>query len=112
LHARIDRRVDAMFAEGLVEEVRRILAKPQAMSKTARQAVGYGEVIDYLEGRHDLATTVELVKTHTRQLAKRQSTWFRSLSECRFVEIQGDVPAEEIAERIVAGTLRVPSALK
>jgi tRNA dimethylallyltransferase len=102
LLARIDRRVDAMFAEGLVDEVRGLLAQPQPLSKTARQAVGYAETIDYLEGRHDLATAIELVKTHSRQLAKRQATWFRSLSECRFVSIEGDMIATEIAERIAA----------
>ena len=58
-------------------------------SRTARQAVGYREVIEYLEGRRGLPETIELVKRHTRQLAKRQKTWFRSLSECRFVAVTG-----------------------
>ena len=74
-----------MFAAGLVEEVRRLLAGPRPLSRTARQAVGYREVIEHLEGRRNLAETIELVQQHTRQLAKRQATWFRSLSECRFV---------------------------
>ncbi len=100
LHARIDRRVEAMFAAGLVDEVRRLLADPRGLSKTARQAVGYAEVIDYCAVRQDLMSTVELVKTHTRQLAKRQATWFRSLSECRFVPVAGDVAAEAVAEQI------------
>lgn len=108
LHARIDRRVEAMFAEGLVDEVRRLCDNgvlfnfnAHGLSKTARQAVGYAEVIAYLEGRHDLPTAIELVKTHSRQLAKRQATWFRSLSECRFVGLEGDVVAEEVAGRIL-----------
>ncbi len=119
LHARIDRRVDAMFAEGLVDEVRRLLADSPdfciskngtapvdagRLSKTARQAVGYGEVIDYLESRHGLATAVELVKTHSRQLAKRQATWFRSLSECRLIGLQGDIKADDVAARILRMT--------
>ena len=87
LSVRIDRRVEAMFAAGLVDEVRRLLGDPRGLSKTARQAVGYAEVIDYCGAEQDLAATVELVKTHTRQLAKRQATWFRSLSECRFVNL-------------------------
>jgi tRNA A37 N6-isopentenylltransferase MiaA len=70
------------------------------LSKTAAQGVGYREVIEFLEGRHSLEETVELVKTHTRQLAKRQSTWFRSLSECRFVPMSGEVDSREIAEII------------
>ena len=100
LQARIDRRVEAMFAAGLVDEVRRLLADPRGLSKTARQAVGYAEVIDYCGGKQDLAATVELVKTHTRQLAKRQATWFRSLSECRFVPVEGDVAPEAVAEQV------------
>ena len=63
LHVRIDRRVEAMFAAGLVDEVRRLLADPRGLSKTARQAVGYAEVIDYCGAKQDLAATVELVKT-------------------------------------------------
>ncbi len=82
---RIDRRVDAMFAAGLVEEVRGLMALNPPLSKTARQAVGYREVIEYLEGARGLDETVALVKQHTRQLAKRQGTWFRSLPESRYV---------------------------
>jgi tRNA dimethylallyltransferase len=107
LHARIARRVDAMFAAGLVEEVRRLIEvrgeSPQSgrLSKTARQAVGYREVIEHLEGRHTLPETIALVKLHTRQLAKRQQTWFRSLSECRFMDVCAPLGIAGVAERIV-----------
>jgi tRNA dimethylallyltransferase len=114
LNARIDRRVDQMFAQGLVEEVRRLLfgsnrqdacptgpnACPTGLSKTARQAVGYREVIEHLEGRNGLAETIDRVKMHTRQFAKRQGTWFRSLSECRFVPVDASMAPAEIAGRI------------
>lgn len=70
------------------------------MSKTASQGVGYREVLEHLEGKHDLATTIELVKTHTRRFAKRQGTWFRSLSECRFVPMGEPLDVVPIAERI------------
>jgi tRNA dimethylallyltransferase len=100
LYARIDERVEAMFAAGLVNEVRRLLASPRPLSRTARQAVGYGEVIEHLEGRRDLAETIELVQQHTRQLAKRQGTWFRSLEECRFLVVSNPFDAAEVAERI------------
>jgi tRNA dimethylallyltransferase len=82
LNARIDRRVDAMFAAGLVDEVRTLLDRPRPLSGTAAQAVGYREVIEHLQGQRGLAETIELVKTRTRRFAKRQRTWFRSLSEC------------------------------
>jgi tRNA dimethylallyltransferase len=125
LAARIDRRVEQMFAAGLVEEVQGLLAVqkgtvpfsrdrkrsrdenwdspqlvPQSMSKTARQAVGYREVIGHLEGCFTLAETIEQVKLHSRQLAKRQRTWFRSLPECRFVAMSGGSSAAETARRI------------
>jgi tRNA dimethylallyltransferase len=100
LHARIDRRVEQMFAEGLVEEVRRLMAGPLPLGKTARQAVGYREVIEHLKGKRDLAQTIQLVKDHTRQLAKRQGTWFRSLCECRFVAVSDPLDAAAIARHI------------
>ena len=99
---RIDRRVEQMFSSGLVEEVRRLLAGPRPLGRTARQAVGYREVIEHLEGRRDLAETVELVRRHTRQLAKRQCTWFRSLSECRFIAVSGQLDVARTAELIAA----------
>jgi tRNA dimethylallyltransferase len=100
LHQRIDRRVDAMFAEGLVDEVRRLTAHGRYLGRTACQAVGYREVMEYLRDANDLDQTRALVKTRTRQFAKRQGTWFRSLAECRPVAIEGRMSAEEVAECI------------
>jgi tRNA dimethylallyltransferase len=104
LNARIDRRVDAMFAEGLVNEVRGLAARPNALGKTAGQAVGYREVLDHLAGSFDLAATIALVKTHTRQFAKRQGVWFRSLSECRVVAVDAagdsDIDPDAVATRV------------
>jgi tRNA dimethylallyltransferase len=102
---RIERRVEQMLSAGLVEEVRQLMAGPRPLSRTARQAVGYREVIEHLEGRRDLAETVELVRLHTRQLAKRQCTWFRSLSECRFIAITGQLQPAETAESIASAVV-------
>ncbi len=79
LYRRVNRRVEAMFQQGLVDEVRSLLARERPLGRTASQAVGYREVIEHLEGRRGLDETIALVKQHTRQLAKRQGTWFRSL---------------------------------
>jgi tRNA dimethylallyltransferase len=106
LYVRIDRRVDAMFAAGLVDEVRRLLDGPNPLSRTARQALGYREVIEYLGGGGwSLRQTVELVKLHTRQFAKRQWTWFRSLSECRHVPVTEQSPPAEVAAAVVRAGL-------
>jgi tRNA dimethylallyltransferase len=95
---RIDRRVDAMFASGLVREVLQLEASGQGLGRTARQAVGYREVLEHLAGARDLPQTVDLVKLRTRQFAKRQMTWFRSLSECRRVD--GGEDPEAVAKKI------------
>ena len=100
LYARIDRRVERMFSARLVDEVRRLLERPQPLSRTAGQALGYREVIEHLEGLRPLDATLELVQTHTRQFAKRQNTWFRSLSECRFITVEDPFDPEFLAERL------------
>ena len=102
LYARIDARVDAMFAGGFVEEVRRLSVGPRAPSRTALQALGYHEVAEYLQGRQSLSGTIDLVKVHTRQFAKRQLTWFRSLAECRPVEVAPGQSTSHLAEQILA----------
>jgi len=107
LYSRIDRRVEIMFDRGLVEEVANLLALDKPPSKTAAQAVGYREVIDHLHGGPDLKRTVELVQTHTRQFAKRQWTWFRSLSECRPVPIAEPVDAAATAATIADAGCRL-----
>ena len=101
LYDRINRRVDQMFASGLVDEVQALPKRGRPLSRTAGQAVGYREVIEHLAGERDVPATIELVKTRTRQFAKRQLTWFRSLSECRFVDVHEPLHAEEVGRRIV-----------
>ncbi|MCC7087079.1 MAG: tRNA (adenosine(37)-N6)-dimethylallyltransferase MiaA [Pirellulales bacterium] len=95
LEQRMRRRVDAMFETGLVDEVRQFMGKggwrmgnETTFGRTARQAVGYREVIEYLRGERDLAATIELAKLRTRQFAKRQLTWFRGLCECRWIHVE------------------------
>jgi tRNA dimethylallyltransferase len=109
LVARIAARVDAMFTAGLVDETRQLLAAHGSLSRTAGQAVGYREVIEHLLGQRDLPETVDLVKLRTRQFAKRQMTWFRSLSECRTIALQKDYSA--VAEQIVKGGASAAAAI-
>ena len=101
LHRRIEARVEAMVAAGLVEEVERLLSAGVELSRTARQAVGYREALEHIAGEYDRQEMTVRIKARTRRFAKRQGTWFRSLSECRFVDISGEVDADSIAKRIV-----------
>jgi tRNA dimethylallyltransferase len=78
-----------------------LLAGPQPLSHTARQALGYKEVIAHLEEGVPLAETIALIQTRTRQFAKRQHTWFRHLEECRPIEMTGSETAEELAESVL-----------
>jgi len=100
LYERINRRVDRMLADGLVAEVEGLLAGLHPLSRTARQALGYKEVIDHLEGELDHAEMAEVIKQRTRRFAKRQHTWFRNLEECRPVETTGEETPEEVALKI------------
>ncbi len=88
LYERINRRVERMFAEGLVDEVRALRGLPRLLSREAAQALGYKEVFAHLDGRETLQATVARVQTRTRQFAKRQITWFRHLPGCRPVSSQ------------------------
>jgi len=105
LHQRIDARVEAMFAAGLVEEVRGLVATYGHLSRTACQAVGYREVMDFLAqspSRSDsLPACIELVKARTRQFARRQETWFRGLSECTFVPQLAEQGPSDVAMSIL-----------
>jgi len=102
LEERISRRVDRMFERGLIEEVRRLLSNPRGMSHAARQALGYKEVIEHLEGRLPLADTRWTIKRNTRRFAKKQMTWFRSFKEFEWIRVGKEEPAREVAERILS----------
>ena len=101
LYERVNRRVETMFRAGLVAEVERLVAYVPPMGKSARQALGYKEVIDHLEGRLELSETISLIQTRTRQFAKRQHTWFRNLAECNALKVSGSESPRGIAERLV-----------
>lgn len=118
LYRRIDTRVEQMIADGLVREVRELVERDGPLSHTARQALGYKEIIDWHETKapvgirspldstaadevHSLRQVVEIIQTRTRQFAKRQQTWFRNLDECRPAMISGEETAAEVAQTIL-----------
>jgi tRNA dimethylallyltransferase len=102
LHDRINRRVDEMFAAGLVDEVRLLTTAPGGISRTASQALGYAEVRAMLRGKITGDEARLQTQTHTRQFAKRQCTWFRGLDECKAIDLRGGESAAEIAAILLA----------
>jgi tRNA dimethylallyltransferase len=93
LYARIDARVRGMIAAGLADEARALRALPRPLSREAAQAVSYKEMFDYLDGHATLEETITRIQTRSRNLAKRQLTWFRHLPECRPVTPEGTAVA-------------------
>ena len=103
LHGRINARVDAMFARGLIEETRELLQRGLAENKTAMQAIGYRQVVEYLRDERSLTETIELVKSRTRQFAKRQLTWFRRHGNMEWIELKLQVSQDECVRKICEG---------
>jgi tRNA dimethylallyltransferase len=75
------KRVDKMIDEGLVDEVKSLVAKGVKKGMTAMDGIGYKELLDYLDGNGSLEDAVELIKKKSRNYAKRQLTWFRREKE-------------------------------
>lgn len=84
LYRRIDARVDKMFKNGLLQEVKKLLKLK--LSKTARYAIGIQELKGYLDGKYDLEEAKRLIKRNSRHYAKRQLTWFRKDKRIKWVE--------------------------
>ena len=81
LYERINKRVDLMIEEGLVEEAKSLWLKGLKFTKTASQAIGYKELFPYFEGELSLETAIEDLKKYTRNYAKRQITYFKRLED-------------------------------
>lgn len=102
LRTRIDRRVDQMFAEGLVGETRELLARGLASNPTAMQAIGYRQVVAHLRGEIPLPEAAELVKIRTRQFAKRQLTWFKRQLPVTWIPVDPSQPSLAVADRVLS----------
>ena len=85
-NSRINSRVKKMLSAGLVDEVKSLLAEEKPMSKQARCAIGYAEIIDHLQGHITLQDAVELIKKNTRRLAKNQRTWFKTFKNVNWLD--------------------------
>jgi tRNA dimethylallyltransferase len=101
--SRINARVKRMILDGLVDEVKSLLDEERPLSKQARCAIGYAEIIQYLNGLMDLMEATELIKKNTRRLAKGQRTWFKTFKDVHWL----DVKPQETTEEIFARTKRL-----
>jgi tRNA dimethylallyltransferase len=96
---RINARAKRMIDAGLVDEVKALLAEDRPLSKQARCAMGYAEIIEHLFGRMSLEEAVELIKKNTRRLAKSQRTWFKTFKNVNWLDVEAEEPTEEILDR-------------
>jgi len=96
---RINSRVKNMITAGLVDEVKSMLAEEMPLSRQARCAIGYAEIIEYLNGQISLEEATELIKKNTRRLAKNQRTWFKTFKNVHWLDIEPDEPPEKILTR-------------
>ena len=90
LYERINKRVDIMLENGLIEEVKQIKEKYKKLP-TAMQGLGYKEVVDFLEGKCSYSEMVEKIKMETRSYAKRQLTWFRKNKQTIWLDGENDI---------------------
>ena len=98
LYCRVEARVDAMFAAGLVDEVKGLLDRP--LSATAARIIGVPEIKGALGGEYDLERARYLIKMHTRHYVKRQMTWFRKEKRLQWLVPGPNETAPETAQRI------------
>lgn len=87
LYNRIEQRIDQMLEQGLVEEVRQLLARGFTAQHVSMQGLGYKEIIRYLLGEYSLEEAVTLLKRDTRHYAKRQLSWFRHMQEIKWINV-------------------------
>ena len=87
LYDRINKRVDIMMEKGLVEEVSELIKMGIDTEATSMQAIGYKEIIEYLDGKTSLSDAVDKIKRESRRYAKRQLTWFKRNEKIHWINI-------------------------
>lgn len=101
LYANIENRVDKMIENGLVEEIKRILALGYVKELNSLNTVGYKEIIEFLENKITLERAIELIKRNTRRYAKRQMTWFRKDERIKWFDINNSSDLKLISDQIL-----------
>lgn len=102
LYQRIEARVDAMMAAGLLDEVRRVRAAGIERNCSASQAIGYKELLAHLRGECILEEAVALIKRNTRRFAKHQLTWFRKDPRIQWFDVEQYASVAALADAVLA----------
>lgn len=101
LRNRVDLRVTQMIDAGLIDEVQQLRSAEKPLSRTARQAIGYKELIEAFDEKISFDRAIELIQIRSRQYAKRQCTWFRNMEECVAIPIVETMSADEIVDKLL-----------
>jgi tRNA dimethylallyltransferase len=96
---RINSRVKKMVEAGFVDEIKSLLAEEKPLSRQARCAIGYAEIIEYINGKIELEEAIELIKKNTRRLAKNQRTWFKTFKNVHWLDIEVNESPGKILSR-------------
>ncbi|MBR2541035.1 MAG: tRNA (adenosine(37)-N6)-dimethylallyltransferase MiaA [Mogibacterium sp.] len=102
LYDRINRRVDKLIEDGLVDEVKSLLAKGYSLANPSMKAIGYKELIAYLTGECDIYDAIDDIKKNTRHYAKRQITWLKRYDFANWIEISKGETVGQIVDRILS----------
>lgn len=101
LYERIEKRIDAMIEAGWIDEVQQLLQDGVSPEAQAMKAIGYQELVLYLDGQLSLEAASELIKKRTRHFAKRQMTWFKRMPYIRWYEKDDFVTEDELASAVI-----------
>lgn len=101
LYERIEKRIDAMIEAGWIDEVQQLLQDGISPEAQAMKAIGYKELVLYLDGQLSLEAASELIKKRTRHFAKRQMTWFKRMPYIRWYEKDDFVTEDELASAVI-----------
>jgi len=96
--SRINARVKKMSELGLVDEVKALLTESKPLSQQARCAIGYAEIIEYLQGTETLDKAIENIKINTRRFAKAQRTWFKTFRFVNWLDVQENDTVEHVLD--------------
>lgn len=105
LYQRINKRVDIMVENGLIEEVKSLLDKGYDRNLVSLQGIGYKEIIDYLEGKTTKQDAIDILKTNTRRFSKRQFTWFKADSNIKWFDLTNLDEIDKVINSIYDYTL-------